>query len=105
MQEHVISVTAAARRFADCVNRVRYQGVSFVLQKNGIPVARIVPVDSSSGTHLEQLAVALREARKEALFIEEAAFEEEAVAPPDEKAELPKSSQPPSPTRRPLLNW
>ena len=105
MQEHVISVTAAARRFADCVNRVRYQGVSFVLQKNGVPVARIVPVDSSSGTQLEQLAVALREARQEALFIEEEAFEEEAVAPPEEETEPPKSSQPPSPTRRPLLNW
>ena len=42
----VISVTTAARMFADCVNRVRYQGISFLLQKNGVPVARIVPVDS-----------------------------------------------------------
>lgn len=38
-----ISVTDAARNFADCVNRARYQGAIFVLQKNGIPVARIVP--------------------------------------------------------------
>ncbi|MGA3129214.1 MAG: type II toxin-antitoxin system prevent-host-death family antitoxin [Terracidiphilus sp.] len=38
-----ISVTEAARNFADCVNRARYQGASFVLEKNGIPVARIVP--------------------------------------------------------------
>jgi antitoxin (DNA-binding transcriptional repressor) of toxin-antitoxin stability system len=36
-----ISVTEAARNFADCVNRVRYQNVSFVLLKN--PVARLVP--------------------------------------------------------------
>jgi prevent-host-death family protein len=38
-----ISVTEAARNFADCINRVRYQGATFVLHKNGMPVARIVP--------------------------------------------------------------
>ena len=43
MKEEVISVTEAARNFADCVNRVRYQNVTFVLLKNGFPVARIVP--------------------------------------------------------------
>lgn len=43
MKEEVISVTDAARNFADCVNRVRYQNVTFVLLKNGVPVARIVP--------------------------------------------------------------
>jgi antitoxin (DNA-binding transcriptional repressor) of toxin-antitoxin stability system len=43
MKEEIISVTEAARNFADCVNRVRYQNVTFVLLKNGAPVARIVP--------------------------------------------------------------
>lgn len=43
MKETVISVTEAARNFADCVNRVRYQNMTFVLVKNGLPVARIVP--------------------------------------------------------------
>lgn len=38
-----ISVTDAARNFADCVNRAHYQGLSFVLLKNGSPVARLVP--------------------------------------------------------------
>jgi antitoxin (DNA-binding transcriptional repressor) of toxin-antitoxin stability system len=38
-----ISVTDAARNFADCVNRARYQNVTFVLLKNGSPVARLVP--------------------------------------------------------------
>ena len=38
-----ISVTEAARNSADCINRVRYQNVTFVLLKNGIPVARLVP--------------------------------------------------------------
>lgn len=43
MRKTKISVTEAARNFADCVNRVRYQKVSFVLEKNGKPVAQLVP--------------------------------------------------------------
>jgi len=43
VRETTISVTDAARNFADCVNRVRYQNVTFVLLKNGSPVARLVP--------------------------------------------------------------
>jgi len=43
MKTIAMSVTEAARNFSDCINRVRYQGVTFVLHKNGIPVARIVP--------------------------------------------------------------
>ncbi len=39
----IISVTEAARNFADCVNRAHYQKVTFVLLKGGSPVARIVP--------------------------------------------------------------
>jgi antitoxin (DNA-binding transcriptional repressor) of toxin-antitoxin stability system len=41
----VISVTEAARNFADCVNRAHYQNITFVLLKNGAPVARLVPDD------------------------------------------------------------
>ena len=43
MKKMSISVTEAARNFADCVNRVRYQNMTFVLLKNGLPVARLVP--------------------------------------------------------------
>ncbi len=43
MSKRNISVTEAARNFADCVNRVRYQNVTFVLLKNGRPVARLGP--------------------------------------------------------------
>ena len=43
MTEKVISVTEAARNFADCVNRAHYQNATFVLLKNGSPVARLVP--------------------------------------------------------------
>ena len=59
MKETSISVTEAARNFADCVNRVRYQNVSFVLLKNGIPVARLVP-EGKKGCTGPELAAALR---------------------------------------------
>jgi antitoxin (DNA-binding transcriptional repressor) of toxin-antitoxin stability system len=43
MKKMKISVTEAARNFADCVNRVHYQKVTFVLLRNGEAVARLVP--------------------------------------------------------------
>ena len=43
MRKTTISVTDAARNFSDCVNRAHYQNVTFVLLKNGSPVARLVP--------------------------------------------------------------
>ena len=43
METVSISVTEASRNFADCVNRARYQGTIFILEKNGVQVARIVP--------------------------------------------------------------
>ena len=43
MKEKTITVTEAARNFADCLNRAHYQNTSFVLLKNGRPFARIEP--------------------------------------------------------------
>lgn len=43
MSETLITVTEAARNFADCVNRAHYQSQTFVLLKNGVPFARLVP--------------------------------------------------------------
>jgi prevent-host-death family protein len=54
-----ISVTEAARNFADCVNRARYQNVTYILLKNGSPVARIVP-DEEKVCSGRALAQALR---------------------------------------------
>jgi prevent-host-death family protein len=100
MKELTISVTQAARRFADCVNRVRYQGTSFVLHKNGVPVARIVPVEASSGADLERLATALREARSEALEDDRIAVE---MFP--DPGEPPRIQQPSTSPKRLRLNW
>jgi len=53
MREESISVTEAARNFSDCINRVRYQGTTFILHKNGVPVARIVPEERKRNTGRE----------------------------------------------------
>ena len=42
--KHTISVTEAARNFADIVSRVFYRGERFVLERGGRPVARLVPI-------------------------------------------------------------
>jgi len=62
MKKTKISVTDAARNFADCVNRTRYQNVSFVLLKNGEPVAELTPAREKVCTGRD-LAEALREVR------------------------------------------
>jgi len=62
MNEKAISVTEAARNFADCVNRAHYQGVTFILHKNGVPVARIVPEEKKPSTGRE-IAAALAKVR------------------------------------------
>ena len=65
MRKTSITVTEAARNFADCVNRAHYQNVTFVLLKNGVPVARLVPdservctgrelVEALAGTNLSE---------------------------------------------------
>ena len=58
MRKTTISVTDAARNFADCVNRTHYQNITFVLLKNGSPVARLVP-DSEKVCTGRDLAAAL----------------------------------------------
>jgi hypothetical protein len=58
MKKTTISVTEAARHFADCVNRAHYQNVTFALLKNGLPFARLVP-DSEKVCAGRDLAEAL----------------------------------------------
>ena len=57
--KNIISVTEAARNFADCINRVHYRNQSFVLVKNGKPLARLIPEKEKKCTGKE-LAAALR---------------------------------------------
>ena len=57
MKKTVISVTEAARNFAECVNRAHYQNVTFVLLKNGAPVARLVPDGKKVCTNRDLAAI------------------------------------------------
>jgi antitoxin (DNA-binding transcriptional repressor) of toxin-antitoxin stability system len=72
MSTKTISVTEAARNFADCINRAHYQGTTFVLHKNGVPVARIVPEERKPRTGRE-IAAVLRVALKDVHLSEEEA--------------------------------
>lgn len=56
MKEETLTVTEASRNFADCVNRAHYQRTSFVLLKNGVPFARLVPEEEKKCTGAELAA-------------------------------------------------
>ena len=56
MEDRNITVTEAARNFADLVNRTYYRGESTVLVKSGEPVAMIVPISGVSVTGMGWLA-------------------------------------------------
>lgn len=45
-----ISSTKAARSFSDIVNRVRYRGESFVVERRGQPLCEIVPAGAVKST-------------------------------------------------------
>jgi len=52
-----ISATVAARRLSELMNRVRYRGESFVVERAGQPICEILPVKpaSFSGRELAEL--------------------------------------------------
>ena len=45
--EKTISATALARRLGDVLGRIRYRGESFVIERNGVAVARLVPTGAN----------------------------------------------------------
>jgi prevent-host-death family protein len=54
--ETTISATTLARELGDVLGRIRYRGESFVIERNGVPVARLVPLsDQPHGTVAEAL--------------------------------------------------
>ena len=44
MTERTLTVAEAEREFAELIDRVHREGESALLTKNGVPVARIIPV-------------------------------------------------------------
>ena len=47
--EHTIRATDLARHLGDVLSKVRYRHDSFVIERNGKPVARVVPVAGAVG--------------------------------------------------------
>jgi antitoxin (DNA-binding transcriptional repressor) of toxin-antitoxin stability system len=52
-----ISATEAARSFSELMNRVRYRGESFIVERSGKPICEILPAQPArfSGTDLASL--------------------------------------------------
>lgn len=48
VMEHTISATELARALGDILARVRYRHDSFIVERNGTPVARVSPVDPAT---------------------------------------------------------
>ena len=46
--EHTIRATELARNLGDVLARVRYRHDSFVVERNGAPVARLTPISSAT---------------------------------------------------------
>ncbi len=80
--EHRLSATDLARNAGDILGRIRYRGESFVIERNGEPVARIGPLGTRPAA-LASLARAWAEATADSLF----AADLERVAAEDRAAE------------------
>ncbi len=87
--EQRISATELARRLGDVLGRVRYRGDSFVVERNGDPVARIGPLTEGSATSLHDALAAWRlTAEPDAAFSDDL----ERIGTADRPAELPWAS-------------
>lgn len=56
-----IPATRLARNLGDILGRIRYRGESFVIEKNGVPVAMIGPLAPRAETTLGEAVAAWRE--------------------------------------------
>ena len=56
--EHTIRATGLARNLGDVLSRVRYRHDSFVVKRNGKPVARVVPVAGAAGATVAEALTA-----------------------------------------------
>jgi antitoxin (DNA-binding transcriptional repressor) of toxin-antitoxin stability system len=60
--EHRLSATDLARKVGDILGRIRYRGDSFLIERNGEPVARIVPLANRPRALLREIVMAWQEA-------------------------------------------
>ena len=87
--EHRITATDLARRLGDVLGRVRYRGDSFVVERNGEAVARVLPLAERSPTSVGEAMEAWRSAAEPE---PEFADDLERIGRPDRPPELPWAS-------------
>ena len=56
-----VSATEAVRTFSDLLNRIRYRGEEFVIERGGQPLCRMVPATPSRRLRMKELLPLLRE--------------------------------------------
>jgi prevent-host-death family protein len=84
--EYRISATDLARRAGEVLGRVRYRGDSFIVDRNGDPVALITPVAGvSTGTAREFVEIWQAAGKRETAYADDL----EAVGALDVPPELP----------------
>lgn len=81
-----ISATEASRTFSELLNRVRYRGDSFVVERAGEAICRIVPANLPKATTVRALAELLANAPKP-----DTEFEADVRKAIAEQSEVPKS--------------
>ena len=55
-----ITATRAVREFSELLNEIRYKSQSYIVERNGRPIARLVPVsDLKEGKRLKELKTLL----------------------------------------------
>ncbi len=71
--ENVISSTELARTLGDVLARIRYRHESFLVERNGTPVARVVPIEpaGAGATLADALAAWCRAASPDPTFADD----------------------------------
>jgi antitoxin (DNA-binding transcriptional repressor) of toxin-antitoxin stability system len=64
VKRRTISATALARQVGDVLGRIRYRGESFIVERNGVPVARIDPAQPVLAGSVGEGLAAWRDAGK-----------------------------------------
>jgi prevent-host-death family protein len=85
--ETTITATELARNLSDVLNRIRYRGERFLVERNGEPVARLDPVESSKVLTFRQLIELIRRIEQPD---DQFADDLEAIQASQPKAEFPE---------------
>jgi antitoxin (DNA-binding transcriptional repressor) of toxin-antitoxin stability system len=84
--EHRLSATVLARNVGEVLARIRYRGDSFLIERNGEPVARIGPVETAPhGTVREGLMAWRNAGGSDSAFADALERVDDADRPPEDR--------------------